>query len=94
MTELEKLKTELMKKGISVDDSHSDYWMKRLRFEINGVLHSAISGDFSYGGAEGLIEVYIPSSGKVEGWMTADEAMEYIGLKGAEGNAESKNNLE
>lgn len=83
MTELEKLKTELMKKGISVDDSHSDSRMKRLRFEINGVLHSAISGDFSYGAAEGLIEIYIPSTGKIEGWMTAKDVVKYIGLNEA-----------
>lgn len=78
MSEIEKLKEWLVKKQIPIDLSYSDSCMTRIRFVINGMLHSAISGQYSYGGDQGLIEVYTPGNGKVEGWMTAESVINMI----------------
>lgn len=59
---------------------HSDLSMKRTRFWVKGNEWSVIFGEYSYGGAQGLLEVWTKNvnNGEPLGHLSASEVIKLI----------------
>lgn len=74
--EMEKYRTVLDEAGISWTDV-SDILITRTHFRYGATLVSVASGRCTYGGEKGLLEVMIGVS-EPEGWLSAEEVVNYI----------------
>lgn len=76
-TEMDRLRKKLDKEGIEWHDNtvyHRDMILARTQ----GDGFSVICGDGSFGGYHGLLEVWTVNMDDPEGYLTAEECMDYI----------------
>ena len=81
--EMAKLRTTLTAMGVHwYDDTETfpiitgidtDFGIYRTKYKYKGSEYSVICGHGTYGGDEGLLEVWISRKGEPTGWHTADD---------------------
>lgn len=80
--EMSKLRTTLTAMGIRWYDKSetffitgidTDFSIYRTKYKYKGSEYSVICGHGTYGGDEGLLEVWINRKGEPTGWHTADD---------------------
>lgn len=76
--EMAKLRTTLTAMGVHwYDDTgiDTDFRIYRTKYKYKGSDYSVICGHGTYGGGEGLLEVWISGKGEPTGWHTADDVL-------------------